>query len=408
MIQGIRRKFILIAVAVLSAAMITLAVVINVSNWIQVRGEIKETLTDLAENTGNSGKMEKGGGRKGRNRHMQNTLDESRYFTVHIFSNGAFFIADASRSSGDTEEEMTKMVREALNSGNQTGTTGHYMYLITEGGDRNTGVFLNIETKLDAVNNLLLLSAIACVGGILIASLLVFLFSKKAIQPLIRNAVQQKQFITDAGHELKTPLTVISANMDALELKTEPNEWIDSTREQLSGMGSLVNNMIYLSRMDEDGAALVREEVDLSELVQQEAGPFQGMADFMGKTLEINAENGIRIQGDRQALGRMVNQLCDNAIKYSPDGDLIRISLRKSGREIRMTEENSMKEPLSKEAQSHLFDRFYRPDASRSRASGGYGIGLSMVKAIVEKHDGRIKVETDAENHIRFIICFNS
>ena len=196
--------------------------------------------------------------------------------------------------------------------------------------------------------------------------------------------------------------------MDALELKTEPNEWIDSTREQLSGMGSLVNNMIYLSRMDEDGAALAREDVDLSELVQQEAGPFQGMADFMGKTLEINTENGIRIQGDRQALGRMINQLCDNAIKYSPDGDLIRIILKKSGREIRLTEENCMKEPLSKEAQSHLFDRFYRPDASRSRASGGYGIGLSMVKAIVEKHEGRIKVETDAENHIRFIICFNS
>ena len=147
MIQGIRRKFILIAVAVLSAAMITLAVVINVSNWIQVRGEIKETLTDLAENTGNNGKVEKGGGRKGRNRHMQNTLDESRFFTVHIFSNDAFFIADASRSSGETEEEMTKMVREALNSGNQTGATGHYMYLITEGGERNTGIFLNVETK---------------------------------------------------------------------------------------------------------------------------------------------------------------------------------------------------------------------------------------------------------------------
>ena len=408
MIQGIRRKFILIAVAVLSAAMVTLAAVINISNWIQVRGEIRETLADLAENAGNNGKTEKDGGRKGRNRHMQNALDESRYFTVHIFSNGAFSIADVSRSSGESEEEMTTIVREALNSGNRTGTKGHYMYLMTESGGKNTGVFLNIETKMDAVNNLLLLSGIACVGGILIASLLVFIFSKKAIQPLIRNAVQQKQFITDAGHELKTPLTVISANMDALELKTEPNEWIDSTREQLSGMGSLVNNMIYLSRMDEDGAALAREDVDLSELVQQEAGPFQGMADFMGKTMEIDTENGIRIQGDRQALGRMVNQLCDNAIKYSPDGDLIRISLKKSGREIRLAEENCLKEPLSKDALSHLFDRFYRPDASRSRASGGYGIGLSMVKAIVEKHDGQIKVETDEENHIRFIICFNS
>ena len=101
MIQGIRRKFILIAVAVLSAAMVTLAAVINISNWIQVRGEIRETLTDLAENISNNGKMEKGGGRKGRNRHMQNTLDESRFFTVHIFSNDVFFIADASRSSGE-------------------------------------------------------------------------------------------------------------------------------------------------------------------------------------------------------------------------------------------------------------------------------------------------------------------
>ena len=406
MIQGIRRRFILIAVAVLSAAMITLAALINVSNWIQVRGELREVLTDLAGNADNNSRMEKGGGKRGRNRHMQNTLEESRYFTVRILRNGDFLYTDMSHVSGESEEEMAGMVRTILSSGKREGTAGHYMYLITERQGESEAVFLNIETKLDAVYRLLLLSGIVCVSGIAVASLLVCLFSRKAVQPLIRNAVQQKQFITDAGHELKTPLTVISANMDALELKTSPNEWIDSTREQLSGMGSLINNMIYLSRMDEDSTALIRETVDFSEIVEQETGPFQGMADFMGKALETHVEKGIMIQGDPQALRRMVNQLCDNAIKYSPDADHIDIILKKSGREILLSEENGMKEPLSKEAQTHLFDRFYRPDASRSRDSGGYGIGLSMVKAIAEKHDGVIKVETDYENRIRFVIRF--
>ena len=407
MIQGIRRRFILIAVAVLSAAMIALAALINVSNWIQVRNELRDTLADLSENT-DSGRMENGYGKRGRNRHMQNTLEESRYFTVRIFNNEDFSLADISRASGESEEEMTDIVRKALDSGNQAGTVSRYMYRISANRGNGTAVFLNIETKLDAVYRLLLLSGIACVGGIAIASLLVFFFSKKAVQPLIRNAIQQKQFITDAGHELKTPLTVISANVDALELKTEPNEWIDSIREQLSGMNSLVSNMIYLSRMDEDGAVLNIETVDFSDIVQQETGPFQGMAEFMGKILEIDPGNGIMMRGDRQALGRMVNQLCDNAIKYSPDGDRIILRLSKSGREIRLTVENHLREPMSEEAQTHLFDRFYRPDASRSRESGGYGIGLSMVKAIAEKHDGSVKVETDGNNLIRFLICFPS
>ena len=203
MIQGIRRRFILIAAAVLSAAMITLAVVINVSNWVQVRGEMRETLADLAESPVSSGRMSKETGKKRRDRHMQNTLEESRYFTVRVTPRGDFSVTDASRSSGETPEEMKEMAQSALASGSQTGMAGHYMYQITEDKASSFVVFLNVETKLDAVNRLLLLSGIACLSGIGIACLLVVLFSRKAIQPLIRNAVQQKQFITDAGHELK-------------------------------------------------------------------------------------------------------------------------------------------------------------------------------------------------------------
>ena len=403
MIQRIRRKFIRIALIILSATMLTLAVVINLANWINVSGEMRETLSVLMEN--GSARAAAGAGRQGRTRRVQNTLDESRYFLARLSQRGGVFITDSSRVSGSSAEELREVISRALESGRETGRVGNYLYLIRKSDETGAGtaVFLDVETRLDGLHRLLLLSAVTCVGGIGIAWLLVELFSGKAIQPLIRNAVQQKQFITDAGHELKTPLTVISANMDALELKTEPSEWIDSTREQISQMRSLVNDMIYLSRMDEDGAEQIRETVDLSALVREETESFQAMAEFTGKTLETEAEEGLCVRGDPGALRKLVSQLCDNAMKYAPEEDTIRIALKKAGREIRLTEENSLAAPLSDEALSHLFDRFYRPDASRSRESGGYGIGLSMVRAVAEKHGGRAWAERTSEGRIRFV-----
>ncbi len=400
MIQGIRRRFILIAVAVLSAAMIALTVVINVSNNAIVREELRETLEGLAD----SGDMMPGGKvRGGRDRRLRNSLYESRYFLVRIEGREGRVI-DSSRASGISEEERNEVILAALSSGKTFGMVNDYMFLVRNSGQPDTtAVFLNCETKMDGVRRLQLISVLACAGGIIIAWLLVFLFSRRAIQPLIRNAVQQKQFITDAGHELKTPLTVISANMDALELNTDRNEWTDSTREQVSRMRSLVNDMIYLSRLDEEGAVLEKETVDLSALVREEVKSFQGMAEFMGKVLEAETEDALFVRGDRNALSRLVRQLCDNAVKYAPEGDTIRIRLCREGREICLTEENSLASPLTDEALSHLFDRFYRPDASRSRESGGYGIGLSMVRSIAEKHGGRIRAERAGSDKIRFV-----
>ena len=405
MIQGIRRKFFLIAAAVLAVAMIALAAVINVSNWINVRGEIRETLAGLSENGGKAGGGPGGGmGKKGRSRHMQNAMDESRFFTVRVTGEDSFLITDSSRVPEADTEQLEPVVRAALSSGNSSGFSGDYAYLVREGrdGEKNV-VFLNCETRMDGLRRLLLISAVACAGGICLSCLLVALFSGKAVQPLIRNAVLQKQFITDAGHELKTPLTVISANMDALELKAEPNEWISSTRDQLARMNSLVSNMIYLSRMDEDGAKLDLEPVDLTALLRQETEPYQGMEDFMGKAVSADAEEGLTVQGDREALRRLVSQLCGNAVKYAPEGDTIRFRLFRSGREICLIEENALAEPLPEGALNHLFDRFYRPDRSRSRESGGFGIGLSMARAVAEKHGGKIRAEITPEGKIRFI-----
>ena len=320
---------------------------------------------------------------------------------------GTFTITDASHIQDRTDEELQAIVLPALQSGQDTGRTGDYQYLIRWGNaGKGTAVFLNCETKFDAIRGLAILSGIACAGGIGIAWLLVFLFSERAIQPLIRNAEQQKRFITDAGHELKTPLAVISANMDALEIETEKNEWIDSTREQLGKMKKLVSELTYLSRLDEEDAALIQEEVDFSALIRTETEAFQGMAEFQGKALETEVEDGLVLTGDREALRRLISQLCDNALKYSPEGDTIRLSARRTGKVLCLTEENSLTEPMSEETLFHLFDRFYRPDASRSRESGGTGIGLSMIRAVTEKHGGQIRAELTKSGGIRFICDF--
>ena len=401
MIQGIRRRFIRIAVAVLSIAMIFLAGVINVVNYVSVRSELLKTLEDLSAR-----EMDVQPGRKSPNRRQQNALDEARYFVALRNEEGEIFLIGRTRIQSGTTDELKEIAARALASGKESGTAGNYLFM-TRAGMRGVMVLLlNIETKMDSVRRLLLVSAVTCLGGILLAWLTMSLISSRAIQPMIQNVIRQKQFITDAGHELKTPLTVISANMDALSLTVRKNEWIEDTQKQVSNMRDLVNNLIYLSRMDEEGAQLHRENLNFSELVTEQAESFQGMADFMGKSFRLAVRKEICLTGDRDALKRLISQLCENAVKYSPEEDTIELSLNQEGHTVRLVSENGLTEPLSPDNLKHLFDRFYRPDLSRSRESGGYGIGLSMARAIMERHDGRIWAEQTDQGRIRFVCEF--
>ena len=401
MIQGIRRRFIRIAVTVLSIAMILLAGIINVVNYVSVRNELLKTLENLSFR-----EMDVQPGRKSPNRRQQNALDEARYFVALRNEAGEIFLLGRTRIQSGTSDELKEIAARALSSGKECGSAGNYLFM-TRGGMRGEMVLLlNVETKMDSVRRLLLVSALTCLGGILLAWLTMSLISSRAIQPMIQNVIRQKQFITDAGHELKTPLTVISANMDALSLTVQKNEWIEDTQKQVSNMRDLVNNLIYLSRMDEEGAHLQKEDLNFSELVTEQAESFQGMAEFMGKSFRLAVQKDIRLTGDRDALKRLISQLCENAVKYAPEEDTIELSLNQEGHTVRLVSENGLTEPLSPENLKHPFDRFYRPDLSRSRESGGYGIGLSMARAIMERHDGRIWAEQTDLGRIRLVCEF--
>ena len=392
MIRKLQRRFIRIALIVLAVAMVLVVGIVNAANWFSVRGELAETLSFLAENSAMS-REEMGGRMEGRNRHARNLVSESRWFSVFLDRDGAvrnINLANIPELDVQTASELA--VQAVSRGGAGSAFLQDYLYAVQDnprGGQ--TVPFLNCETKLAAVRTLALISGLACLGGILLAWLLVTLFSRKAIEPTIRGMEQQKQFITNASHELKTPLTVISTNMELLQMEQPDSQWVKSTQRQTAQMRHLVDELVYLSRMEEEGAPLAMEPLAAAPLVRETAEPFAAMAEYQGKAMSVEAEEGLTLRGDRASMQRLLSTLLDNAVKYAAPEGSIQVSAKAEGRHVLLTVANDVSQPLTEEQCRQLFDRFYRADPSRNKdRQSGFGIGLAIAAAIAEKHGGSI------------------
>jgi len=292
---------------------------------------------------------------------------------------------------------------EAAASGKESGFLQDYLFLVRESPRGRDYFFMDCETRLSAVRKLALFSGLACLGGILLAALAVTLASRKAIEPTIRNMEQQKQFITNASHELKTPLTVISTNMELLQMEMPDSQWIRSTRKQTAQMRHLVDELVYLSRMEEEGSPLEMENLALDSLLAEAAEPFIAMAEFQGKAMTAEAEKGLTLRGDRASVQRLLSTLLDNAVKYTPPEGTIRAEARSEGRHAVITVSNDVAEPLTEEQCRRLFNRFYRADDSRNKEKqNGFGIGLAIAAAIAEKHGGTISAAMKEDRQLVF------
>ena len=243
------------------------------------------------------------------------------------------------------------------------------------------------------------IAGLVLLGCAALVLILIFLLSKKAVKPIAESYEKQKQFITDANHELKTPLTLILANLDIAEAELGQNEWLDDIRSEGHRMTELVNQLVALSRMDEEGQPLNITEVAFGDLVADTVAEFEPLAKERGKALTANIEKGTSYCGDEALLHRLVGILMDNAIKYCDQGGEITVNLYR-GRRTVLTVENTYVAVGELEL-NRLFDRFYRADKAR-KFTGGYGVGLSMAKAIVEKHKGEITAYKKDAAHIGF------
>ena len=323
----------------------------------------------------------------------------TRHFTVFFDKKGEVVQTFMESIFSVPEGKAIEYAETAMDEGNERGWIYNYRYKVFS-AEKGYGVVL-VDGSM---NRSAMVQSIAIAGVVLLVCavlvlVLVLLLSKRAVKPIAESYEKQKQFITDANHELKTPLTLILANLDIAESELGQNEWLDDIRSEGNRMTELVNQLVALSRMDEEKHTLNFSEVALGRMVADTVSEFEPLAVSRGKTIGANIDMGIIYHGDEALLRRLVGILMDNAIKYCDLGGDIVVTLHR-GRRIVLTAENTYASVGELEL-NRLFDRFYRADKART-FKGGYGVGLSMAKAIVENHEGEITAYKKDNTHIGF------
>ncbi len=313
----------------------------------------------------------------------------STFYSAAVSEKGEILSVDAGQNGIYSESELIEIAEYILKTGESSGKTGSLIYRVESKENYTLVAFM--DNTVTAENLLSLTRHTLIAGGIALTVLFfssVFL-SQKIIEPLEENDQRQRQFVSDAGHELKTPVSVISANAELLSRQLGFNEWLDNIRHENDRMGDLVTQLLDLSHAE--NAQVQTEEIDLSRLVTGEALLFESAAFERGLSIRNEIDDSISITGNRARISRLVSILLDNAVCHSDGGREIGLSLRRHGRYALLEVENSGKE-IPPEQQARLFERFYRLDEARGSDDNHYGLGLAIAKAIAEAHGGSISV----------------
>ena len=256
---------------------------------------------------------------------------------------------------------------------------------------------LNCFLQLQSVYNVLQVTLLVIVCCVTLVFFLLLLLSGRVIRPFTENMERQKRFLTDVSHELKTPLGIISANTGVLELTRGKDEWTESIRNQVKRLDSLIKDLIELSKSEVSVKESEFTEFSVSQIAETNADSFRTLAQMQGKQLNAEIEPGVCMRGQEDSVTRLVTILLDNGVKYCDLAGTVTLDLRQKGRQIILRVSNPCKD-MDPAQVPHLFDRFYRADSSRSRQSGGYGIGLSIARAVTEGHKGKISASYEAGN----------
>ena len=375
---------------------------INVINIVSVGRETAQTLRVISESEGDFGKIkppaddrkpEPPQGNMNGRKNEYDTFMSSNFFVVRFNSDGEATKTDVSRTSTISESEAQELAKEIVDSDKTDGKTGKYRFKITTSSDGGTvAVFLDTSNEMLSYLRVLALSAtigIVCWGLML---LFVVLLSKKAIKPIAENIEKQKQFITNAGHEIKTPIAIIQSNTEAMELYNGENKWSKNIKAQTTRLGGLMNDLLFLARMDENAGKVNAVEFRADSLLEKTLGGFIQSIENKNVELQTEIKSDITLNADPTQIEQLFSILLDNAVKYVDDGGKISVSLCESERHVKLDFFNTCTE-LPDTEPDKLFDRFYRGDKARTQKNGGYGIGLSVARSIAEANRGAINAE---------------
>ncbi|MDO5132939.1 MAG: HAMP domain-containing sensor histidine kinase [Eubacteriales bacterium] len=369
-----------------------------------------ENIASAQQQKGRKGNSGNANNRKMKNRSGRQgafTQYQGRVVSIFLTDEGQVFVNGNNQDllSGIDPEDLLEKVQR---SGKTEGYLEDFRFLVQEQDGGRRFLFLDCFTEIRAQRTLWIISFVLASAGMVAAFFFIYYMSGKSIRPLEESIEKQKRFITDAGHELKTPLSVISTNMDILSLDLGENEWVDGTKRQVKGLRKLVARLITLSRMEEAQYIPAEDHFCLSSAVEECATPFAEMASSKGKYLHQELEEDLFTTGDESAVRQLITILIDNAVKYALPEKEILVRLFRDGRKIRFETRNAWDHSTPATELDRLFDRFYRADASRNRSDtqGSYGLGLPIAQAIAEKNKLQLIVFEDSEGLLVFRAVF--
>ena len=393
MYRKLKLKF--IAISTLSV-LIVLVLVLGTVNYVTYKNaisDINQTLEFISERAGNPDSEIQTGGKIDGNITAE-TQYETRYLFMTYDANGTFLAINDDHIAAINEEDFEEFIEPAFNPKKNRGLFSYkgldYAYLRVSRNEYTQLTIMDCTRYLSAVYFVAKFSVYIGVLSLLLTVLIVSVASRRIVSPYVKNSEAQKQFITNASHELKTPLAVISANTEVIEMTCGKSEWTESTVNQVNRMSDLISQLVVLSRLEER-EDIVLTDVNFSEEAKKSVANYKTIADTKGLSLEANVEEDIHINGDEKGVYELVNILLDNAVKYCDEGGVVELSLEKRGRNAILTVSNDY---LAGDGVDYkrFFDRFYREDKSHNSEKKGYGIGLSMAESLVRMFKGKISI----------------
>ena len=403
MFKSLRRKFVTTAVGSVAVVIAILAIALNFINFNKLEERIDTTLLDASRSQALIKIFAEDGDDLVITKNSSSATEYNGFSIAKVDNNGRIIKAYRDDSLIADQDALQSKVIEALGKGKSSGFIGSYRFLKVETDVGNLILFLNCQRELDSYESFVKNSVLISIGVIISVLVLIILVSKRVIAPIQETYLKQKQFITGASHELKTPLAIISSNADVLEMMNGDSKWTTNIHNQVDRLTSLVNSLVVFSRMEEKDT-VERTSFDLTETLKSRIEDFDELANFQKKYIVTDIDENLNYYGEKDSIIQLMDILLENAIKYAPEDSDILVKLNKNRKYATLKVSN--KANVKKGDLSKVFDRFYRLDESRNSAIKGYGIGLSMAQLIAEKHKETIQAYAPEDGIFKIEVRF--
>ena len=402
MTKTLKKRFVIFTMAAVTSLLVFIVLAINGLNWVMLERQSNMVMETLVNADGSFHKMDFNRPPPFARPLDMDKMRSSRFFIVRSDASGSIIDVNTDQISSIDNETAKHYALKVLQSGKEFGRVDNYKFSVKQMGPNRLTFFMDISEQNESFYMVLFASSVIAALCWLILFIIVILLSGRVIRPVLASMEKQKQFITNAGHEMKTPLAIIQSNNDAMALIHGENKYNGHIRAQTKRLNGLMSNLLTLAKLDEE-IPLPTELVNVSEVIKELLPVYQDTASTRRLPFCIQIEPGVTVQANKDSLQQMLVLLLDNAVKYTPENGTIHLSLSKRGRHIQIIEENTCN-PSHEADPERLFERFYREDSARTQStdSSGYGIGLSAARAICENFGGKLTAEYPSANRIRF------